>query len=467
MPASRVLLALVLILGVVVAPGTAATAGNSSSVGLVDTTTGFWYLRDPSGGSTGFYYGNPGDVPFMGDWDCDGVDTPGLYRRADGFAYLRNSNSQGVADVSYFFGNPGDVPMAGDFDGDGCDTVSLFRPSEGMVYVVNRLGSGNAGLGSADVAYPFGSGTGQPVAGDFDGDGFDEVGSYDGISGVMSYLTGHGTGTTVSFGFGNPGDRVVAGDWTGTGTDDAAVFRPGNATFYFAGSGGSISYGNGGLAPVAGYFGPLPGTGPAPPTLPTAALATGSSGPAVGQLQQLLAAKAFYRGPIDGNYGERTMQAVMAFHKDQGLPREWSWAPEDWARLAHYAGPALAWWANEPFRVEINLGKQVGYLVENHRVTAIFPVASGNGALFTGRGGSLARAVTPRGDFRILRHIDGLRISYLGVLYKPWYFKGGYALHGSPNVPAYPASHGCIRMPNWEADWMDGHLFVGMPMHVY
>ena len=29
------------------------------------------------------------------------------------------------------------------------------------------------------------------------------------------------------------------------------------------------------------------------------------------------------------------------------------------------------------------------------------------------------------------------------------YFHGGYALHGYPDseVPAYPASHGCVRIP--------------------
>ncbi|MGB7859742.1 MAG: glycosyl hydrolase, partial [Acidimicrobiia bacterium] len=32
-----------------------------------------------------FYYGHPGDVAFSGDWDCDGVETLGLYRRSDGY----------------------------------------------------------------------------------------------------------------------------------------------------------------------------------------------------------------------------------------------------------------------------------------------------------------------------------------------------------------------------------------------
>ncbi|MGI9666933.1 MAG: M15 family metallopeptidase, partial [Acidimicrobiia bacterium] len=106
------------------------------TIGFVDDQ-GIWYTaEEPSTSSeaTDFYYGDPGDVPFMGDWDCDGVDTPGLYRQSDGFVYLRNSNTQGIADLQYFFGNPSDVPLAGDFNGNGCDTVSLYRPSEHRVY---------------------------------------------------------------------------------------------------------------------------------------------------------------------------------------------------------------------------------------------------------------------------------------------------------------------------------------------
>jgi hypothetical protein len=49
------------------------------TVGVVDQDTGVWYLRDPvNGATTSFYFGNPGDFPIVGDWDCDGVETPGL-----------------------------------------------------------------------------------------------------------------------------------------------------------------------------------------------------------------------------------------------------------------------------------------------------------------------------------------------------------------------------------------------------
>jgi hypothetical protein len=53
------------------------------SFGLVDRTTGRWYLFDATTWqTTSFFFGNAGDVPFMGDWNCDGIDTPGLYRQS-------------------------------------------------------------------------------------------------------------------------------------------------------------------------------------------------------------------------------------------------------------------------------------------------------------------------------------------------------------------------------------------------
>ena len=84
---------------------------------------------------------------------CDGIDTPGLFRISDAFAYLRNSNTEGIADVRFFFGNPADIPLTGDFDGDGCDSLSLYRPSEQRFYIINQLGA-NDGGGSSTTATP-------------------------------------------------------------------------------------------------------------------------------------------------------------------------------------------------------------------------------------------------------------------------------------------------------------------------
>jgi serine protease len=180
-----------------------------------------------------FYYGNPGDVGFSGDWNCDGLATPGLYRQSDGFVYLRNSNTQGNADITFFFGNPGDVPVAGDFNGNGCDTVSLYRPSQGKFYVINHLGQNGGGLGAAEMSYYFGNPGDKPFAGDFDGDGIDTFGLHRESTGFVYFRNTHTQGIADSqFIYGNPGDILFAGDWDGDGDDTVAVYRPSTGRLY-------------------------------------------------------------------------------------------------------------------------------------------------------------------------------------------------------------------------------------------
>ncbi len=91
-----------------------------------------------------FLFGNPGDKPFVGDFDGDGVDTIGLHRERTGLVYFRNSNSTGVADSQFVYGNPGDKLVAGDWNGDGKDTVAVYRPSDGRFYARLTNTAGNA-----------------------------------------------------------------------------------------------------------------------------------------------------------------------------------------------------------------------------------------------------------------------------------------------------------------------------------
>jgi hypothetical protein len=184
-----------------------------------------------------FYFGNPGDVPFSGDWDCDGVETLGLYRRSDGYVYLRNSNTQGVADITFFFGNPGDLPMAGDFNNDGCDTVSIYRPSEQIFYVINRLGQNGGGLGAADYWFMFGNPGDKPFVGDFNADNVDTIGLHRESTGLVYFRNSNSTGIAdFAFIFGNPGDKIAAGDWDGDGDDTVGVYRPANGMLYLRNS---------------------------------------------------------------------------------------------------------------------------------------------------------------------------------------------------------------------------------------
>ena len=246
----------------------AAQASGRDSVGMVDQD-GQWWLIDPvTGGRLSFVYGNPSDVPFAGDWDCDGVDTPGLYRRSTGQAFLRNSSSTGPAELTFMFGNPGDVPLAGDFDGDGCDTLSIYRPADAGVHVINELGRDGGGLGRADQSYRFGNPGDVPFAGDWDGDRIDTIGLRRHSDGFVYLTNEHAAGAAdVSYFYGDPGDLPIAGDWDGDGFDSVGLHRPATATTYLRNSNSTgvadMTIPGAGM-PVAGDFGVLPEPPPGP-----------------------------------------------------------------------------------------------------------------------------------------------------------------------------------------------------------
>ncbi len=233
-----------------------------NTVGLVDTGQGQWHLIMPDGGVTSFYFGNPFDVPVVGDWNCDGIETPGLFRLSDAFFYLRDSNDQGVATRRFFAGDPNDVPLAGDFDGDGCGEVALYRPSTQQFFIFFELGANEGGLGAANVTFGFGNPGDTPVVGDWDGDGADEIGLYRESTGFFYYRNSLTTGVADGqFFFGNPLDKFVAGDWIATGSDAPGVYRPGDGRFYLkyalveGNADAAFPFGNPWWVPVAGVFG--------------------------------------------------------------------------------------------------------------------------------------------------------------------------------------------------------------------
>jgi hypothetical protein len=204
-------------------------------VGLVDVTTGKWYLRDAKTGTiTTFFYGNPVDLPISGDWNGDGVSTPGLYRQSDGFFYARDTNTQGPANNSCFAGDPSDIPVVGDWDGDGDDNLGIYRPSEQKFYLFTITCTGSP-MGAAQIVLGFGNPGDKPVAGDWDGDGVDEVGLHRESTGFFYWRNTLDTGiASGQIFFGDPNDRFVAGDWgTVDGVDTPAIFRPSDLKFYF------------------------------------------------------------------------------------------------------------------------------------------------------------------------------------------------------------------------------------------
>jgi len=201
----------------------------------------------------------------------------------------------------------------------------------------------------------------------------------------------------------------------------------------------------------------------------------GSQGVIVVRLQERLREFGVFRGIADGEYGRETAASVVAFHKLIGVERSSRWSIDDWAvepSLNHQA--ILTRHPSQSDRVEVDISRQLLFVIRDSDVAAIVPVSTGNGERYWSEnggdgdsGGGYVKATTPRGTFTLFRHIPGWRVNYLGGLYKPWYFTPYYAIHGSRSVPARPASHGCVRVPTWESNHLDDFLEIGLPVHIW
>ncbi|MBW3669607.1 MAG: L,D-transpeptidase family protein [Actinobacteria bacterium] len=208
-----------------------------------------------------------------------------------------------------------------------------------------------------------------------------------------------------------------------------------------------------------------------PPTTTTTAkpvppgLGKGSKGDDVKMLEEQLTALRYDTGKVDGVYDATTAFAVMAFQKVHGLPRTGR-ATDDMVKALQTAGiPAPMLPEGGSNRVEVDLKRQVLFLYKDGSLLRILPVSTGNDKRYC-VDGDCARAVTPGGSYKVTRKIKGLRVSRLGKLYNPLYFNGGIAIHGAPSVPAYPASHGCVRIPMATSRWFHDTVPTGTPVYV-
>lgn len=156
-------------------------------------------------------------------------------------------------------------------------------------------------------------------------------------------------------------------------------------------------------------------------------------------------------GATDGSYDFRTADAVVAFHKVQGMARSFAVSSATWRRLAEprRPKPRRTW---EGFHVEVDQTRQVLYLVRDGEIDDVLHVSTG------------ANGATRDGSFRVHRKLAGLSPNHL---YYPSYFDGLRALHGWTEVPTYPASHGCVRIPYWNARWIYARVDYGDRVVVY
>jgi hypothetical protein len=184
-------------------------------------------------------------------------------------------------------------------------------------------------------------------------------------------------------------------------------------------------------------------------------LGYGTRGPAVAQLAARLT-RLHYAAPASTVFDGRLLDAVYAFQKVQGLPRTGVVDAAFWKRLDNPYLP-IPRYAYPADHLEVYKERQVLYVVRSSHIALIVPVSTAG----------IAGYYTPVGRFAIYRKVGGFDLSPLGTLYDPMYFTGGYAIHGNPSVPPYPASHGCVRVPMWVATHLYETNPYGETVYVY
>ncbi len=205
-------------------------------------------------------------------------------------------------------------------------------------------------------------------------------------------------------------------------------------------------------------------------------LSKGTFGDDVKALQQRLFDLGFQPGPIDGQFGSGTQQALWAFEKLVLLTPFRSatgvLTNDMWQTMQDSIVIQPKRLNSTPTHVEVYLDKQVLVVFKDDKAAFISHISSGvlnpdgtpatfcevvtidtdsNGIALPEpvKKGICAESKTPGGVFKFTRRYEGIRVGPLGGMFDPVYFNYGIAIHGAINVPLEPASHGCIRIPKF------------------
>jgi hypothetical protein len=130
------------------------------------------------------------------------------------------------------------LALEGDFNGDSFADIAHFHGPTASWYVL--LGKDGGGFTGGGFWYDFTTdlGWGQAVAGDFNGDGADDIAQFYGPTAQWYLLTGGGSSNFTGQGFvydyttNNGWGQALVGDFDGDGNDDIAQFYPNGAQWY-------------------------------------------------------------------------------------------------------------------------------------------------------------------------------------------------------------------------------------------
>jgi hypothetical protein len=184
--------------------------------------------------------------------------------------------------------------------------------------------------------------------------------------------------------------------------------------------------------------------------LRTPYLAIGSYGRSVLALERRLRALHYAVRHVNRFFGVDTYEAVLAFQKVHRMSRSGHVGWTVWNRLGIASIPK----ARHPrgSHIEVDKTRQVLFEVRRGRVVRVIHVSTG------------ATGNTPIGRWHVYWKQAGLNSH--GMYYSLYWLRG-FAIHGYASVPPWPASHGCVRIPMWQAPGLYSRWSVGATVYVY
>jgi hypothetical protein len=172
--------------------------------------------------------------------------------------------------------------------------------------------------------------------------------------------------------------------------------------------------------------------------------------------QSLISLGYLLPGDDDGRFGPATQNAILAFQKWERLGRTGLLDAQTKARLATAAHPTPITQGAAGKRAEVLIDRQVALLIDDNEVVRTIAVSTGKPS-----------TPTPPGSYRVYAKIQ----RWWSTPFREWLpwavpFVGGIAFHELADVPAFPASHGCVRQSYTVAHWTYDFAAVGMPVRV-
>lgn len=161
------------------------------------------------------------------------------------------------------------------------------------------------------------------------------------------------------------------------------------------------------------------------------------------------------RADVTGEPDYRTSQALLALQGWEGLARTGTVTGQVQVELFRGSRPKPT-------------SHRAGRRLEIHRDRGVLLMLDGNDVVRAVHTSTGAGGATPSGGYRVYRK----ELYSWSVPFQVWmpyaaYFVGGIATHEYPDVPSYPASHGCVRLPDGEAQRVYSFVDVGTPVQVF